>query len=445
MKIKLLSSICVILSWYSLAQSELYVLMDIPPNNTGDDGAGDCDGRLGDYNYSYSINYSQGSYSISENNVVIKIDYQEGFNDDPGYGCSGYCGIYEEVCNGVEFERNFEHFDSYQIAYNGSNPIECGSDNCFPISYQAILLPKLNSPSDRICEKRPIFPTHSDGNNHSVNGLTWQYYSSSSRWEDIPVFKNRFPLNVSLLDIFGSNWRTRFNGNLQLRYRINASFSSSTIFSKNTYTIMLTECAPELVGEIETQNTKCNYTSDGKFTMTVDRDLVLGEKLIVSLYKLNQTSSSYVFLTQEPTDVLIDNSNQTYSYSWVGDIPSGNYKIKYQTLKGTGNAIPSNDMSWTTIGFSNEFIISNPSKLIFNVVKLNNESCFEKGDGKIKISVTNFESGRTFQYRLYKVSGSTVTIFKDWTNFSNDTLEIVGLDKSIYRIKVRDNKQCYER
>ena len=441
MKSKLLNSLCLLLSWFSHSQSELYVLMKTPQNNTRSNGT--C--RVGSYRDSYDITYREGSFAITGNSTVIKVDYQEGYNDDPGFDCNGPCGAYSEYCNGVEIQRTLNHFGEYENIYTGEDPIECTSNTCKPISYFAVLLPKLTTPSDRICEKKPIFPTHSDGVNHNVSGLTWQFYSSAGRWEDIPTFKNRFPLNVSLLNIFGNNWRTRFNGNLQLRYKLNNSFSSSTIYSRSTYTIVLTECSPELVGEILPIHTRCNYTTDGKFTMTVNRNLVANEKLVVSLYEENVLNGTYFFRSQESTGTLVNNSNGTYSYTWNQDIDSGNYNIKFQTLLGGGSSIPSTDPSWATLEFSDEFTILNPNELDFNVVKLNDETCFNSGNGKIRINILDNEPGRSFQYKIYKVSGTSITTFRDWTNFSTSSFEIDSLDKNIYRIKVRDNEECYAR
>lgn len=444
MKIKLFFTFFLLLICNGLvSQSELYVLVKTPQNNTptGSTGGGSC--RIGDYRDGYNISHSQGRYLIAGNTVNVKIDYREGYNDDPGFGCNGRCGQYSEYCDGVEYERTFTHFFRYYRRYTGPDPIECTSNTCLPISYQAVLLPKLTTPADRRCERQPIFPQHSDGVNHNITGLSWQYFSAAGRWENIPNYRNRYPLNVSLLDIFGTNWRSQFNGNLQLRFRFTAPFTTSSVVSFSTYTIQLIECSPELIGAIQPQKTRCSYTNDGKFRMTVDRNLVPTEKLIVSLYVEDTNNpEGYSFLTQEAPTSLTTVSNG-YSYTWLGDIPPNKYKIKYQTLKGSGT-IAGGDPSWASLEFSNSFTIQPSNQINYTAQILGDETCYLENDGKIKVELTQGEQGRIYSYIMYTVNGTTTTLYKNWTGFSGSfETTINGLGKNRYKVQVRDNKNCY--
>ncbi|WGH76029.1 hypothetical protein P8625_02345 [Tenacibaculum tangerinum] len=437
MKRRILLFTFLLIYYTGFSQSELYVLVKLPVNNTGSDGAGDCDGRLGDYNSGYSYNYGTGGYVINNNSVYIKIDYQEGYNDDPDpYGCNGPCGQYSEVCSGIEYEKTFNHYDSYYNSYNGPDPIECGSDACFPINYHAVLLPKITSPVDRRCERQPLFSQYSDGVNHDVTGLVWEYYSTTG-WKPIPSYQNRYPLNVSLLDIFGTGWRSQFNGNLQLRFKFTAPFTNDVIYSFSTYTIQLIECSPELVYDPPTLiPTLCNYSSDGSFTMIVNRDLITNEKMIVSLYKEDNTNpNGYSFLTQEETTILLNN-NGAYSYTWQGGLlPDIPYLIKFQTLIGNGG-IPETDPSWASLNVSNSFTIPTATKVEFKAKKLNDENCFKVNDGKMELFDVTGETGRTFEYQINNNS---------WISFTGNSTIINGLGKGVYKIRVRDSEKCVAR
>ncbi|MCH2035168.1 MAG: hypothetical protein MK202_16795 [Tenacibaculum sp.] len=273
-------------------------------------------------------------------------------------------------------------------------------------------------------------------------GYEWQFSFDGVNWEDFPVAYNKKPVSSFVLKDLLTDSGVDVNSLNENQIKFRTGYNNNYT---NIITYEIVPCPPKLVGEIITAKTTCNYSTDGKFTMAVDRDLELDEKLIVSLYALDNVNSSYYFLTQESTNSLINNSSLSYSYTWQGDIAANKYRIKYQILKGGGSSIPSNDQSWTKIGFSDEFSITNSDVFNFSALKINNETCFEKNDGKIRITISSKEAGRTFQYRLYKVSGSTVTVFKDWTDFSNDSFDVGGLDESTYRIKVRDNKKCYAR
>lgn len=452
---KLLFVFCCFLCFRGITQSELYVLMKIPQNNTGRSGSGACAGRLGDYDYNYSISHRQGKYSITTNEVNVTIDYQEGYNDDPGFGCNGRCGQYETYCDNTEFDRDFVPFYKYKKTYTGPEPIECGAETCLPISYDAILLPRIEQPLDKKCETQQLFSNYSDGNNHNVTGLTWEYLNSLGRWEEVPSFKNRYPLNVSLLDVFGSNWRNRFNGNLQLRFKFKTTFTSDTIYSINNYTIELTECSPKLVSKNPTiKNDRCNYSKEGTFTMILNRDLVENENLIVSLYDENTSSSvptnRFKFFKQQFTSDLIPNLNTTpttYSYTWEGVLDAGNYNFRYQTVLDGREGISDSDDSWRTAEFSNNFEIKTPKNIKYAIKSTKEETCKGARDGEMVIEILDGEDLRSYKYTLYEVNGSTVIEVSGKKNviFTGLSTTITGLTQKKYRVKIQDNQGCFAR
>ncbi|WP_299123047.1 hypothetical protein [uncultured Tenacibaculum sp.] len=445
MKIKILCILFLLTSISIFSQSELYVLTKFPVNNTPSSKYGNNDCRIGDYGYSYTLSHPKGKYSITNNNANLIVDYGEGYNDDPYDNCSGPCGQFQEACIGKEVNRVLNFFDTELITYTGPDPIVCGAESCLPLSYKAVLLPKIIAPLDRRCEEQDIFPQHSDGKNHNVSGLVWEYRNKSNLWESLPKFKDRYPLNVSLLDVFGANWRNNFSGNLQLRFRFTAPFTNDKIYSVSRYTIQLTECSPKLVNNPPvTEKTTCSYSEDGTFTLTVNRNLVATEKLIATLY-YEYTPNNYNIAPngQEETLVLMPNSNGTYSYRWKGNLPPGNYKLKYQTLKG-GGQIPHTDPSWASVTESNIFTVLPAEKVNFKAKKLNDENCFTSGDGKIKLEIISGETTK-YKYIIYQVNGASVTLYRNWTEFTGPMVIIEGLEKKKYRIKVQDSKDCFAR
>lgn len=140
------------------------------------------------------------------------------------------------------------------------------------------------------------------------------------------------------------------------------------------------------------------------------------------------------------TLVKIDN-NYTYTWDYSQDpLPSQTYKIKYQTYKGA-EGIP-DESSWASLKFSNEFTIQKATNVDFTAKRVNDESCFEAGDGKIQVEVTSGETGRLYFYILYKIEGTTEIVERGWTSFSGTTTIISGLGKGKYKIKVKDSEGC---
>ncbi|CAL2075113.1 hypothetical protein [Tenacibaculum sp. 190524A05c] len=429
MKIKLLT-IILLLSWsLTQSQSELYVLSkDISLTNNAD-----CD-RIDDRGLFKS--YDQGRFVISQNQATVNVNaFIDIIVEDEGdFGCGGPCGqgnIETENCSFTNGDQVIAHYQKIYSKYTGSEPANCFT--CMPLSYQAILLPRLITPVDKKCEKEILFPQYPGGQNKFVPELKWQYENASGQFVDLPNHKNRYPLNVSLLDIFGTNWRSNFNGNLNLQFVISADFTTQVVKS-SIVTISINECTPDLVAGPIPVDLECSYDENASFELKLGRNLFTdrNEELIVTLNSLPDNQ----LIGQKSTTSLISNSDGTYSYKWPEELKGGNYSVIYQTKIGN------NPSSLSPLS---SFEIKTPSNFQFKVEKLNDKSCFENSDGMVRITVDKFESGRTFQYRLYKVSGSAVTVFKDWTDFSSDSFDVGGLDESTFRIKVRDNKKCYAR
>ncbi|NVK08176.1 MAG: hypothetical protein HWD89_03930 [Tenacibaculum sp.] len=444
MKRKLLLLVFSLIHCWGFSQSELYVLLKEPVNNTP--SGNDC--RIGDYRSSYYISHYQDKYEINTNSVNVIIDYREGYNDDPGYGCSGRCGQYSEYCDGVEFEKEFTHFDSFYNEYSGPDPIECIS-GCFPISYSAVLLPKIKSPVDRRCERDPLFEQYSDGQDHDVTGLTWEYVNKDGKWEDIPNYRHRYPLNVSLLDIFGTNWRNEFNGNLQLRFKFYAPFSSSFVESIQNYTITLTECSPDFESYYNLSNTSCSYKSDGKISVKLSNNINTTEQLVATLFKkdsngdilINQYSTKQLDSTDPTVLVLEDLGGGFFGFNWPKDIDAGSYYFRYQVLnKVTTPSKPkATDPFWYTLVKTPNFTIKKATNVTFEAKLSGDENCVNSKDGKIRVFNVSGGTGEGYEYELNE---STDWIPFDPSNIKANEVIIGGRGKGTYKVKVRDSKKC---
>ncbi|REH44489.1 hypothetical protein C7448_11121 [Tenacibaculum gallaicum] len=443
MKRKLL--LLTFLSFYCLgfSQSELYVLLKKPVNNTP--SGNDC--RIGDYRSSYYISHYQDKYEINSNSINVTVDYRQGYNDDPSYGCGGPCGHYSEYCDGVEFGKEFIHFDSFYNKYVGADPIECIS-NCFPISYSVVLLPKITTPADRRCERDNLFKQYSDGQDHNVTGLIWEYYSTTG-WKEIPSYKNRYPLNVSLLDVFGNSWRSKFNGNLQLRFKFTAPFTNEVVYSIQKYTITLTECSPDFESYYNLSNTSCSYKSDGKIGVKLSNNINSTEQLVATLFKkdsngdilINQYSTKQLDST-DPTVLVFENLGGVFfGFNWPVYIDAGTYYFRYQVLsKATTPSKPkATDPFWYTLVKTPNFTIQKATNVTFEAVRFSDENCFKSGDGKIRIYNVSGGTGEGYEYELNESY--------NWIPFNpsnKNVKEVVigGLGKGTYKIKIRDSKKC---
>ena len=413
------------------AQSELYVLKKeilIDPENCPIDKV------------SLLVSHQQGKYDISDRDVKVYIDFTQIIDERDGNDCSGNCGgtLFDE-CPNTEVDKILSHFDRIDVLYTGSNPIYCVAP-CLPLSYYAVLLPKINVPNGKICEREAIFARYSDGLNHNVNGLVWEYYSNSG-WKEIPNHKNRYPLNVSLLDVFGTSWQSQFSGNLQLRFKFTAPFTNDVIYSLNNYTISLTTCSPEF-SAINPIKTKCNYSDDGSFKLKLKRTLDTNENLVMTLYYEYDTGYDLAANPQESTFNLFNESDGTYSYTWVGHLPAGNYKLKYQTKLGN-SGIVSSDPTWATLS-EHLFTIGKAKKVAYSAEKINDESCYAVKDGKIRLYNVSSEGNRTFSYIVYEVQGTnTLTVLKNWTSFSGNNVVVDQLKRTKLRVKLKDDQGCF--
>lgn len=424
------------------AQSELYVLnKELPlPEIKTCSNIYPYDGKNAVF-LDYYYDYGKGKYKINKSlPLTLKISCQAEYDSCPDEtNCGGSLCCQERINRDV-LKTSLGLFG--EIILDEGNSISCDRfENADPeLNYYAVLLPKINVPNGKICEREAIFARYSDGLNHNVNGLVWEYYSNSG-WKEIPNHKNRYPLNVSLLDVFGTSWQSQFSGNLQLRFKFTAPFTNDVIYSLNNYTISLTTCSPEF-SAINPIKTKCNYSDDGSFKLKLKRTLDTNENLVMTLYYEYDTGYDLAANPQESTFNLFNESDGTYSYTWVGHLPAGNYKLKYQTKLGNGGIV-SSDPTWATLS-EHLFTIGKAKKVAYFAEKINDESCYAVKDGKIRLYNVTSEGNRTFSYIVYEVQGTnTLTVLKNWTSFSGNNVVVDQLKRTKLRVKLKDDQGCF--
>ncbi|RLK00426.1 hypothetical protein [Tenacibaculum discolor] len=228
---------------------------------------------------------------------------------------------------------------------------------------------------------------------------------------------------------------------LRIKYYNSGDYSSNPYLYSDLVNFTIFGCSPKLTQEPTPIKTTCSYTEDGSFTFTVGRNLIESEneKMIATLY-YEFTSNNYDVAEngQEEITSLIDNKNGTYSYTWKGGLPPGNYKLKYQTYNGTGGISP-DDSSWDDLRFSEIFEIKAPLNIIFEAERFSDENCVKSGDGKIRVFNVSGGTGEGYEYELNE---STDWIPFDPSNIKANEVIIGGRGKGTYKVKVRDSKKC---
>ncbi len=208
-----------------------------------------------------------------------------------------------------------------------------------------------------------------------------------------------------------------------------------------TYTV--TGCSPLFEEYYNHTKTSCSYNEDGKIGVKLSRNISANEQLIATLFMKGDNGlilvSQYATQRLDGTDKILtleELGEGKVGFNWPEDIDAGTYYFKYQTLNI--NATPSKpedvyDPFWDSLVTTDDFTIEKALNVSFEVKKINDESCFESGDGKIQIFNVKGEEGRTFEYQINNGS---------WIPFSGNSTIVNNLGKGNYIIKVRDNRGC---
>ncbi|CAL2094949.1 conserved hypothetical protein [Tenacibaculum sp. 190524A05c] len=280
--------------------------------------------------------------------------------------------------------------------------------------------------------------------------LEYKLLGSSTWQEVIPYGSNSMTVSISTSDFPGLN----VGDNFRLRARYLPTYGTTNAIAYSDEIILKSASCSPVFDNVVPSPTTCNYSSNGGFKISVKRDLDTNEKIIFTLY---DGVNDAILLNQESTTSLTNNGDGTFGYEWLADLDAASYRVKYQTLNGTGN-IPGTDPSWDTVEFSPVFTITKPANVVFSITSTSDENCFAVKDGYIDISASR-EAGRSLFYQITR--DGTIQIFNgsNWVNYSgsnpdNDTYysfsnttttRINKLGKGVYRVKVRDSEKCNAR
>ncbi|MDY0779348.1 hypothetical protein [Tenacibaculum sp. IB213877] len=395
----------------------------------------------GQANLSKSIVYNSG-YDKVISSIRVWLSVSE-YSSTMDYECSGGNNYYDHQ---VDLNNTCI---SNSTSYN-NNPVNINFNYSFGPNI-SIIQPEDNT----MMTDQSINAEVTSGFDASM--YNWEYQVGSlSRddrdWHSIPN-SSSYLLTQSINDFLrGEDY---IGQKIYFRVKTCENFTTQIII----YTIIASP--PKLVNKTPTPiKTRCSYTSDGSFKINFDRQLI-NEKLIISVYFKNFDSGNFEFYKQEDTVNLVDNGNATYSYTWLGlndgflD-PVEEYKVKYQALKDVSDSLPSTDPSWTGALESNPFTIPTAIAIDFSVIKLNDETCFESGDGQVQVEINQGEQDRDYYYQLKKNGVPQVFNGISWDEYSEGDIEetwipFIGrdstiinmLDKGSYKIKVRDSNTCY--
>ncbi|CAL2075153.1 hypothetical protein [Tenacibaculum sp. 190524A05c] len=304
------------------------------------------------------------------------------------------------------------------------------------------------------------------GASATIPNVKWQYQTNTNTffWKDFPdSYKNKFPINPTIEDILQNETNT--SAITQLRVKIVftppgfttpgfpfPTTSRTPIVESQVFLFDIFNPSPEF-DSIDKEDTRCNYTVDGSFTLNVKRDLNTGEELVITLYDNNNDA----LVGQQFTTSLTNNGDGTFGYKWTGSLDGGNYKVKFQSHGGTGGINP-NDNSWNLLNFSNPFEVRKPARVMFIIDGKSDENCFNVNDGYVEVSASR-DGTRGLFYQLS--DNGVIQVFNgtNWVNYTGSDPEnetfysftngdktiISKLGKGIYRIKVRDSQKCYMR
>ncbi|WP_164732887.1 T9SS type A sorting domain-containing protein [Flagellimonas marinaquae] len=269
-------------------------------------------------------------------------------------------------------------------------------------------------------EKEVITLEATPGYNQYV--YNWQYYHPYIEdWVQFPEqFLGKHSIEFSAVDLFGEDASDFIGVSIQYKLELCNGWSP-----KLPYIYIFINGSPKLIPPIIPHKTSCTGAEDGSFTMTVDRNLEEGEELVVSVYDANFPDGGIV--KQADTSVLVDNGNDTYSFTFPKVLVQDEYLIKYQTRP---EVIENEDLLWNTLEFSDEFLVEDPDPVIFSLEKLNDVYCYGGSDGRFQITASGGSEEGSYQYRINNEG--------DWTDFDDpNTHTVNGQKVGNYEVAVR--------
>ncbi|MFN3137470.1 MAG: hypothetical protein ACE37L_07260 [Allomuricauda sp.] len=248
----------------------------------------------------------------------------------------------------------------------------------------------------------------------------WKYSTDGNMFSE---FGETTTGNMVLPTDLGDLLENNYEGNLFIKADISYDGGENYTDHTNAITYSIIGCSPQLLN-LTPHKTTCVGAEDGSFTMTLDRDLEEGEELVVSVYNINNEDE---LLVQGDTTILVDNEDDTYSYTFPKVLVQGEYLIKYQTHPDGGNI---QDLQWNSLVFSDPFVVQDPDPVIFSLQKLNDVYCYGGSDGRFQITASGGSEEGSYQYRINNEG--------DWTDFDDpNTHTVNGQKVGNYEVAVR--------
>ncbi|MDY0779356.1 hypothetical protein [Tenacibaculum sp. IB213877] len=357
---------------------------------------------------------------------VIGFEQEQIFVDDINSGGGGPEFISKSVTRIREFDKAL--FCNEIIIIDNT----CGSniETYYKIQIEPIITVVQETQNDIGCNDITI-NTNGVSQGFSSNSYVWQYHLGDSNWVDFP---SSYQGNSSLT--LNSSFFNNHLGNVFIQISSCSLVSNAVVYN-------VISCSPNFKGYYNQAKTSCFYKNDGKISLKLDRDLDPTERLVVTLYRVDDRILMGQEVKEDSLEFLdIDN----YIYAWPNELPPGKYYFLYQTQNIDLSIIEASNIddgsSWDKLIKTPDFEILAAQAVDFEVEKLNDETCFEKGDGRIRLNITSGED-RKFSYIIYEVNGSSVSLYRNWTEFTGRSIIIEGLANKKFRIKVKDNQGCF--
>lgn len=336
-------------------------------------------------------------------------------------GCLSHKYLFN-MCNTIEVK----YFNLYRI-YAKLGDIELNKPNFGPNGI---------SPELKDCEPFRVYVN--DCNEESSYAVEYSVGGNFKTYLPYARRESYFDLDYNKLE------GVKVGGNISLRikYYNSGNYLNNPYLYSDLVNFTIFGCSPKLTQEPTPIKTTCSYSKDGRVKVTFNRQLN-NEKLFLSVRFREIGTTTYHLYSQEDTTTLQDNLNGTYSYTWKGTYlylePGNEYKIKYQTLS-IDSELDDKDPSWKTAEENEKlFLIPTATNVQFNAQKLNDENCFNSGDGKIRIFNVSGGTGEGYEYELNE---NNKWILFNPSNIKANEVIIGGRGKGTHKVKVRDSKKC---
>ncbi|WP_299108791.1 T9SS type A sorting domain-containing protein [uncultured Tenacibaculum sp.] len=247
-------------------------------------------------------------------------------------------------------------------------------------------------------------------------------------WRAISNKAGQSSINLRLSDIYSS--AADRNSALTQNILVRMKPSCNTQFTTNTVTVQYLPDAPQIARAPTIVQPTCSYSTNADFKLFFTRQVFSYEKIDFNLLKKTRTNQ-YVAVDNNTGITSFVRSGSNWMYDWrptSGTLAGGEYRVEVTGFnRSTSSPLCEK--------YSYDFVIAAPPKVVFSASKVQDETCYNSKDGKIKINGAG--GSGSFYYSLN--NGTT------WSSstFSGSTT-ISGLAPGGYTIRIRDTKGCID-